>query len=136
MPKQTLTGKAGIFQFNGFAIPFKTQKPETEREYADSTDSSNYDAATDLIHKSQEKVSTQTTVDVDGLLDLSVIPASLIASLYNGADAVPCYFFLKPGVPLAHGNFDLTKFSCEIPIDDECSYSASLKSNGKVTWLS
>lgn len=129
----TLTGKAGSFVFNGTTVPFKSLKPKTTREYADNTDSSNYDPTTDLIHKSQQKTTTQTEVTVEGLFDLNTTPTSLIAALYSGADAVPCSFNLSPTRVYGHGNFDLTDFECEAPIDDDVKWTATLKSNGIFT---
>lgn len=133
---QSLTGKAGSLVLNGVQVAFKVISPDTEREYADDTDSSGYDQATDLVHKSQQKVSTQTEMEIEGNFDLNTTPAVQIAALYDGADAIPAAVNLKPGVPLLHGNFDLTKFSTKVAVTEIVPFTATLKSNGKVTWLS
>jgi hypothetical protein len=128
-------GKSGSFVFNATTIPFKSVKPKTTRDFADTTDSSNYDAGTDLVHKSQLKVATQTEVPVEGLFDLNTTPSSLIAQLYNGADAVACSFNYTSGHPYGHGNFDLIDFETTYVSDqaDVVKWTATLRSNGVFT---
>jgi hypothetical protein len=131
-------GKSGAMLFNGTTIPFKSYNPKTSRDYADTTDSSSYDASSDLVHKSQLKVATQTEVSAEGLLDLNTTPASLIAALFGGADAVPCSFAYTSGHPYGHGNFDLIDFDVKVTaVDtDVVNWSATLRSNGIFTYLS
>ena len=128
-----LAGKAGTFSYNGTLIPFKVMKPKVATEYADNTDSSNYDVTTNLVHKAQTPVTTQVELSIEGMFDLNTTDSTLITQLYSGAAAVPVIINLNSTKVFGHGNFDLTDFEASIPIDDMVTFTASLKSNGVFT---
>lgn len=133
MAEQRLTGKASYFQINGTRIPITSAKPKHNRELADSTDSSNYDAATDMIHKSQLPVTLQTELSIEGKFRKDTTNAQLISQLYSGVAALPVELGLDSGTIYGHGNFDLSDFECDDPIDDTVTYTCSMKSNGVFT---
>jgi predicted secreted protein len=128
-----LSGKAGSFVYSGTTIPFKSMKPKTTRDLADTTDSSNYDVTSDLVHKAQLPVTIQTEVSIEGNFDLNTTDASLITQLYSGGSAVACVFNLSATKIYGHGNFDISDFETSIPVDDIVTFTATLKSNGIFT---
>ena len=130
---QKVTGKAGAFTYNGTKLSITKYTAKVERELVDSTGSDNYDAATDLIHKAQLPVSIQVTADVEGQFDLNSTDASVIATLYSGATAIPVILGINAAVVLGHGNFDISDFECDVPIDDMVTWKATIKSNGVFT---
>lgn len=136
MAKVNVSGKSGSFVYSGTTIPFKSVKPKTSRDFADTTDSGNYDQTTDLVHKSQIVVTTQTEVPVEGVFDLTTTPSSLIAALYNATAAVPCSFVYTSGHTYGHGNFDLIDFEATYVSDqaEPVKWTATLRSNGVFTY--
>lgn len=132
MAKVNVSGKSGSFVYNGVTVPFKSLKPKTTRDFADTTDSANYDSASDLVHKAQIAVTTQTEVPVEGLFDLNTTPTTFVASLFNAAGALPCSFVYTSGRPYGHGNFDLIDFETTIVTDqaEAVKWTATLRSNG------
>jgi len=130
---QKLTGKAGSFVYSGTSIPFTTLKPKVAVDFADSTDSSNYDPASNLVHKSQIAATTQIELGIEGWFDLNTTDQVLIAALYSAGPPVLATIYLMPGKVLGHGYFDLESLECEVPIGDMVKFTASLKSNGVFT---
>lgn len=127
------TGGGGSFTLDGVSIPFNSIEPDVARECDDATDSTDYDVATGITHKSQIPVTTQTTFQVEGKLDLAVIPAAIVAKLFNGATAVPCAIKYNGTATFGHGYVDVTNFKCTIDPCKVLPYSATLISNGKFT---
>lgn len=128
-----LTGKAAYLTISGTQIPFTKIGAKTERKLADATDSTDYDVATDLIWPTQLPVSASIELSVEGRYNLVSTPGTVIATLYSGATAVPCVFGLSGSAIYGHGNFDLSNFQADVPVDDIVTFTASLKSNGKFT---
>lgn len=128
-----LTGKASSFLFNGTSIPISKYSPKSTRKLADTTDSANYDAGTDLIHNSQLPASIQMELSVEGKFSKSKTNAALITQLYSGATAVPTILNLDAGTIYGHGNFDMGDFSADVPVEDTVSWTATFRSNGVFT---
>jgi hypothetical protein len=128
-----ITGKAGSFTFNGTVIPFKKWSPKVTRKLADTTDSADYDTTTDMIHESQLPVSLSQELSIEGNFNTTTTDAQIITNLYSGAAAVPVILKISPSVIFGHGNFDLSDFSMDNPVDDTATWSATLKSNGVFT---
>ena len=128
-----LSGKSGSFTFNGQVLAFQKISPSIDRKLGDTTDSDDYDQATDMIYPSQVPISLQTKIDVEGRFNLQTTNAKLLVPLYSGATAVPVIVNITPTVVFGHGNFDVSNFSMEEPVDDIVTWKASMQSNGKFT---
>lgn len=130
MATQKLTGRAAFFTISGTKIPFKKFTPKSTRKLVDSTDSLDYDPTSDLIWTEQLAAGMSIEFAVEGWYNLSVTPANVLNLLYTSAAAVPIVVNLNASVILGHGNFDISDFSSDIPVDDMVSFSATFKSNG------
>jgi hypothetical protein len=128
-----IVGKAGSITISGTNLAFNKWSPKVTRNMGDTTDSADYDPTSDLIHKSQRAASVQTELTVEGKWDLNTTTAGIIAMLYNGAGAVPVVLKLDATTVYGHGNFDITDFSSDHPVEDTVTWSATLKSNGIFT---
>jgi hypothetical protein len=127
------TGASGYFTFNGTPIPFTTITPKVTRTMDDSTDSTNFDASSNIVHLSQLPASTQTSFQIEGKINLAVVPSSLVTPLYSGATAVPCAIGYNAGSIYGHGNCDITDFEGVIDPMKTLTYSATLITNGVFT---
>jgi hypothetical protein len=130
MPVSKIAGKGGSFSYNGTVIPFKKWSGKVTRKLADTTDSADYDVSSNMIHESQVPVSLTQEVTIEGNVDLNTTEAQIITQLYSGAAAVATILKHTPAVVYGHGNFDLSDFTCDQPVDDTVTFSATLKSNG------
>lgn len=129
-----ITGKAGTITYNTVVLSITKWESDIDKDMADSTDSSNYDATTQLIHKAQLAVSIQNSVSVEGYFDLNTTDADFIAQLYSANAPVAVILGLTASVVFGHGNFDLTKFKVTTPITkDMVSFTCTLLSNGIFT---
>lgn len=117
----------------GVNIAITKHTPKPTRECADDTDSTNYDAASGIVHTSQTPVKTSTELTVEGRFRLSTTMSAVVALAYSGAAAVPVVLGIATGVIFGHGLFDLTDFSADFTIGDIVTWSATLKSNGVFT---
>jgi len=133
MAVSKLTGKSSYFKYNGVTISITKYSAKSARDMADSTDSSNYDAASDLVYHAQLPVSIRLDLDVEGRFDLNSTNANLIASLYSNATAVPVQLGLNAGTLYGHGNFDIMDFTCDVPVMDVVTWRATFRSNGVFT---
>ena len=133
MAVRKLTGKASYLIWNGSRIYFTKVTPDIDRTCADSTDGADYDSASDMIQPSQIPVKAQMTLQVEMKFDLNSTMAAFVSVAYSSTPAVPCVFGLDSSNIFGHGNFDLTKFSAEDPIDDTVTATATLLQNGKFT---
>lgn len=130
---QKVTGKAGSFKYNNQVLSFQKITLDVDRELADTTDSDDYNAQLDIIQPSQIPVKATTKLNVEGRFNLSTTNVSLIVPLYSGANAVPTSIGINGTVQAGHGNFDVSNFSMEEPVDDAITWKATLTSNGPFT---
>lgn len=136
MPTGKLTGKAQSLTFDGVAVYTTSVKPKTTKEYDDSTDSGDYDATSQLIHKSQLAWGIQTELAVEGKFYLSGTGATITAfldKLYSGAAAAAGSVKLDGSNTYISGNFDLTDFEADISTDKVVTFKCTLKTNGVAT---
>jgi len=133
MATDRITGKSGSFTFNGISIPITKWSARTTKKLADITDNADYNLNTDLMWPTQLPVNAVLDVSVEGRFRLSVTPADLLAPLYTGLTAIPVTLALTTSQIYGHGNFDLSDFSCDLPVDDTVTFTCSLKSNGIFT---
>lgn len=125
-----LAGKAGTIEVNGTFIAFKTIKPKTSIDLADSTDSSNYDVTSNLVHKSQIACTTQLELSIEGFFDLNSTASVLLTKAYVAGNSFPVIINLNATAVYGHGNFDISDFEASIDVNDMVTFTCTLKSNG------
>jgi hypothetical protein len=130
---QKLTGKASYLTFQGTRIYFTKVSPDVDRECADSTDGADYDSSSDMIQPSQIPVKVQMTLQVELKYDLNTTGTAFTQAAYSSGGPYPTVLGLNAGTVMGHGNFDITKFSADVPIDDTVTATATLLQNGVFT---
>lgn len=125
-----ITGKAARFNIGLVSLPFRKITPQVNRICQPFTDSTCYDPVNKLMWPVQKPISAPVTMLVEGWYDTIVIPNGVMLWLLTGLTGVPCSIFLRSGLELGAGNFDITNFEMGIPFDDMCSYSFTAISNG------
>ncbi|GAC1307095.1 MAG: hypothetical protein NVSMB14_12790 [Isosphaeraceae bacterium] len=133
MATNKLTGKAGTVVFNGDNLEITKWDAKHNRDLKDSTDSTNYDAASNMVHKGQEPVALQTEVDCEGYFNAAAVDFAVINNLYSGSVSVLMALKFNAANIYGHGNFDVEKFETESPIMDVVKWKASFKSNNIFT---
>lgn len=128
-----LTGKASSFVYNANTIPITKYAPKGNRKLADTTDSTNYDAASGLVWNSQLACSANLELDVEGFYYTTNTDSQVVAELFSGNAAVAAVLNLDAGDIFGHGNFDISNFEASVPIEDTVSWKATFKSNGVFT---
>lgn len=131
MPNERLTGKQSYIIINGTYIPITKYTPKINRKLADITDNGDYDSNTDLIYPAQLPVSATTELSVEGRFRLSLTPIAIMGILYTGISAVPVKLGLDAGHMFGSGNFDISDFQADVPVDDTVTFTCTLQSNGK-----
>jgi predicted secreted protein len=129
MPVQKVAGKSGSLTYNSQTLNFSKWTAKVNRDLADSTDSVDYDPVTDMLWKSQIPISNQIEVDVEGFFDLNSTDTTLLTPLFSGTAAVPVVLKITPTHTFGHGNFDLSNFQVEVPVDGIVKFSGSMKSS-------
>lgn len=124
------TGGGGSFVLNSVTIGFNTISPSIKREMDDASDSINFDVGTAIVHLSQLPVSTQTTFEIEGKIDLAVVPTSIVALLYTGQTALPAVFKYNSTATYGHGNVDITDFKGTIDPMKVLTFTATMITNG------
>jgi hypothetical protein len=135
MPVQKVAGKAGSLTYNSQTLNFSKWTAKVNRELADSTDSNDYDAVTDMLWKSQIPISNQIEVDVEGNFDLNSTDTTLLTPLFSGTAAVPVILKITPTHTFGHGNFDLGNFEVEVPVDGLVKWKGTMRSSSIFTPL-
>lgn len=133
MPSDKMVAKDLYLTKDGTRLHITEMEDEVENEHADITDSSNYDAATDLIYKAQIKVSCSVKRAIKGFYYKSQTPTAVIADLLNGT-AGP--YVIAGGSSSANlhfgGSYDIENFKLTHSVEDATEWEADLMSNGKV----
>lgn len=124
------TGGGGSVTLAGTSLPFTTLTPSVAKEHDDESDSTNYDQTSQLVHKAQLAVSTQTTFKLEGKVDVALIPPTLVPYLYTNPGAVACVVKYNTGTIFGHGNVDVQDFESTIDPMKTLTYSATFISNG------
>lgn len=129
-----LVGKSMFLTVAGTAILITKATPKVATKYADTTDTGDYDAATDLLYPTQKQASASVEIAVEGMFRVDSTPSAVIAKLFDGtAGPYAVTFGPKTGLSQFSGNYDITDYSQDTPQDDAVKWSATIKSNGKVT---
>jgi len=124
------TGGGGSLTVAGTSIGFNTVSPSVKKDYDDATDSTNYDTGTQIVHKTQLAVATQTTLEVEGKIDLTTVPSVVVATMYSNPGAVSCALKYNGSSTYGHGLVDITDFKGTIDPMKVLNFTATLLSNG------
>jgi hypothetical protein len=128
-----ITGKGQFLTLNGTRVNVTKITPKVDRKMADTTDSANYDATSDMLQQSQVAVKVGTTLAVEGWFYDNATNAALVTYVYSGGGPVPVVANISATVIFGHGNFDITSFECDQPIDDTVGVKFELMSSGVFT---
>lgn len=127
------TGKQSYFLINGYTVPITKATPKTTRKLADVTDNGDYDTPSDLLWPTQLPVMAPVEMTIEGRFRKSSTPAAIISLLYTGATAVPTRLGMDASTVYGSGNFDISDFSSDMPVDDVVTFTCTVRSNGKFT---
>ena len=130
-----LSGKSAYLTFNGYTLPFKKLSQKVTRKCADSTDSGDYYTQNDMLFPTQIPVSVKTEQTIEGTFRFSSTPQAVVTALYTSLTNIPAQFGLNASGQLGTGNVDITDFSCDAPVDDIVTWTATMTSNGQWTPL-
>ena len=128
-----ISGKASSITISGTSLFITKVTPKVTRDCSDTTDNSNYDAASDMLQGTQIPVKVGMELSVEGWFYVGQTDTALMNLAYSGASAVPVVLKGSTSYIVGHGAFDLTDFEAGIPVDETCTYSATLKQNGVFT---
>lgn len=130
-----LTGKKVALTFDSKAINVTKCSQKVSRELSDSTDSGDYDATSDLIHKTQLAHTIGTDLSIEGYwyTDATTGTAdALLKKCYSGMAAAAGTVKLDGTNTNFSGNWDIADFEADVPTDDTVSFKCTLKSNGVI----
>lgn len=128
-----LVGKSMHISVDGVSLKIIKATPKVSPKFGDTTDTSNYDAETDLIYPSQIQVSAPVEFAVEGNYRVSETPSAIIAKMFDGSiGPLAVTFGPKTGLNQFGGNYDISDYNQDNPHDDVVKFSCTLKSNGKV----
>lgn len=133
MPTDKTTGKQMYFTVGGTNVKLTKATPKVDPKFADTTDGGDYDAATDLIYPTQIQVSAPVEISVEGFYYKSQTPSAVVAKLFTGGGPYALTFGPATGQAHFSGNYDLSGFQIDSELMDTVKWSATLKSNGKIT---
>lgn len=128
-----LTGKQQYLTLAGASIKTLKIAPKVSPKLADTTDTGDYDAATDLLYPTQQQVSAPVEMSVEGFYYKSQTPSAVVAKLFTGGGPYAVTFGVATGYPHFSGNYDISDFQIDGVADDAVKCSFTLKSNGKIT---
>jgi hypothetical protein len=133
MPVLKVSGKAGTLSYNATTLSITKWSGKINRELADSTDTADYDATTDMVHKEQIPVTLQLEVSVEGYFDKNSTQTALIADLFSGNAARAVILKIDASTTFGHGNCDVSDLECHLAPNEMVGFTCTLKSNGKWT---
>jgi hypothetical protein len=125
-----LEGKAGTITYGAASINWTKITEKVTRELGDTTDSTNYDAGSNMLWQAQLPVKLGLEYSIEGWFDTTLTPAAFVGTLFSASGPFNLLFTLVSGTIVGHGNFDLSDFELGAPIDNTVTFSATLKSNG------
>ncbi len=130
----SMTGRFGNAKVNGVAIGITGWNCTVRKEFADSTDSNNYDPVTSQTWTSQQPGVVGVDAMVKGNFDQSgIVDANFIQKFKtDGPYAMGLY--LTQTLQFASGNWDFSdvQTTVEVPGSTMVTFTANAKSNGIV----
>lgn len=133
---QGKTGKAGSLTISSNVIPITKANPKVSMEFANATDSGNYDPVSGNIYTSQLSGETKIVLQIEGYWDAATTSTNITAKIQNPSGGPwPMVVKLDGSTTYCSGNFDLTDvdLQVEVPGATMISFTATATSNGKYT---
>lgn len=127
------TGKASAMSFGGTTLPITKYTPKVNLNLVEATDSTNYDAGTDTLYEDWLSAKFGMELAVEGKYNSSTIPSSLIANIFAGVATAAVVLNRDAGDLFGHGNFKISDYQEDVPVDDIITYTCNLKIIGKFT---
>jgi hypothetical protein len=127
------TGKDGQYAHNGVAVIISEWTATVTTKMADTTASDNYDTNSALVWNSQLPVSANVEVGISGPWDPTNHAAILASIIAGNAAAVNGVCRYATNTNAIVGTFNLSDLEITTPTEDTITYTATLKSNGRVT---
>ena len=134
MASDSVTGKAGKVTLAGSGVTFTKWNAKPKKEYAKSTDSSNYDVASGRLCSAQLPGEENLEGTIEGNWNRSQSP-TLIARIKSDAP-VPIALMIDQSTTFASFNADLTDFEVDltVPGAETVPFTCNYKSNGLITY--
>jgi hypothetical protein len=132
---QSLTGRFGNALVASVSIPVTGWEVTTNKNLADSTDSSCYDSASGQTWNAQQPGTIGLELTLKGNYDLATTSANISAKLRLDGP-FPLVLGLTQSINYCSGNFDFenVQTSLEVPGGTMVTWSCSAKSNGPITY--
>ena len=136
MAVSKLTGKAGTLTYANTVLTITKWSANVNKDFADSTDSSDYDSnTTHLVWKEQLASGIAIEGDIEGYWDTTAntgTNAFLMSYFFSANAAADLALKLDASTVFASGNADLTNFKIEVAVNEAktTGFTASYKSNG------
>src|SRR4051794_5909943 len=131
MASDSVTGKAGKVTVAGATLTFTKWTAKPKKEYAKSTDSSNYVPGTKQLWTSQLAGEQNLEATVEGNWSRANTPTNLISKLQSD-DPVAAVLMIDQSTTFCSGNFDLTDLEVGVEVEGAkvVEFSCTLLSNG------
>ena len=132
----TLTGKAGKVVLAGATLVFTKWTASVKKQYANSTDSSSYDAVTGQTFSKQDAGEIGMEGTIEGHWDKNSTSAN-IWQLMKADTVRAATFSFDQTTNFASCNVDLTGFDTgvTVPGAEEVDFTCNWMSNGTITWF-
>lgn len=126
------TGRFGNAAVNATAIGITGWTCTVRREYADSTDSNNYDPVTKQTWTSQQPGVVGADATIKGNFDISGVADTNLVQIFKNDGPYPMALSQNRTQTFISGNWDFSNvvLTVEVPGATMVSFSADAKSNG------
>jgi hypothetical protein len=132
---QSITGRGGSAKVNGVTIGITRWTGRLRKEFADATDSNNYDAATGQTWTSQAPGVLGMDGTVEGNYDLAGTTDANFTQKFKTDGPYATVLNLSPTVSHSSFNADFSdvEYSVSVPGSTMVTFTANFKSNGIIT---
>jgi hypothetical protein len=118
------------FDANSTRIPITLWDCKIDKHTVDATNSTNYHPGTGMIYGVHAQTSINAEGSIEGRFRLSVIPDTIVASLYSDRATPEITLAFAEFFVFAQGFAIITSFRTSNPIDDTVNFWAAWKSYG------
>jgi hypothetical protein len=129
---QAQTGRFGNITVNNVACNITKWEGTLRKEFADATDSGNYDATTGQVWTSQDPGVVGADASVEGYYDFAGTTDANFTQKFKSDGPFPMALYLSLTTLWANWNWDFSnvKFSVSVPGSTMIGFTADAKSNG------
>jgi predicted secreted protein len=113
-------------------VPIRMWSARVSRKHSDVTSSVHFDPESNVVWEAALPCAASMEVRVEGVFRLTVLPATVMAALYDGAAFSRVKLGFDKLNPFCEGVFSVSDFLPVNPIDDVVSFAAVLRSYGVV----